>query len=136
MLSSPTFTVTLQLNHWFLSFLFSIPFISHTHNTPMYINTHHDFLIASFLQIVFFSTHFERPIGWGIHTNTHQTSMLMENQNLLSLFIFLFLGHWIHVQAAPPHSLVTQLPGFYSRFPSNHYSGYVICVHISSFCCL
>ncbi|XP_047155247.1 serine carboxypeptidase-like 20 [Vigna umbellata] len=51
--------------------------------------------------------------------------MVMENQNLLPLFVILFLAHWIHVQAAPPHSLVTQLPGFSSSFPSNHYSGYI-----------
>nr|AGV54426.1 serine carboxypeptidase-like protein [Phaseolus vulgaris] len=51
--------------------------------------------------------------------------MVMENPNLLSLFILLLLGHWIHVQAAPPHSLVAQLPGFNSNFPSKHYSGYI-----------
>jgi len=57
--------------------------------------------------------------------------MAMENQNFLSLFIILLLAHWIHVQAAPPQSRVTQLPGFNSSFPSNHYSGYVLVPHLT-----
>ncbi|CAJ1823215.1 unnamed protein product [Sphenostylis stenocarpa] len=54
--------------------------------------------------------------------------MAMEFQNLLHFWALsssLFLILLIHVQAAPPHSLVTHLPGFNSNFPSNHYSGYI-----------
>ncbi|XP_061351197.1 serine carboxypeptidase-like 20 [Gastrolobium bilobum] len=42
----------------------------------------------------------------------------------LSLCMLLF-GRWIFVEAAPPGSLITQLPGFEGNFPSKHYSGYI-----------
>ncbi|XP_057732547.1 serine carboxypeptidase-like 20 [Arachis stenosperma] len=32
---------------------------------------------------------------------------------------------WISIEAAPPSSLITQLPGFKTSFPSKHYSGYI-----------
>ncbi|MED6197214.1 Serine carboxypeptidase-like 20, partial [Stylosanthes scabra] len=44
-----------------------------------------------------------------------------------SLLLSLFLYHcWIFVEASPPGSLVTQIPGFNgNNFPSKHYSGYI-----------
>ncbi|KAL1322453.1 hypothetical protein HN51_067449 [Arachis hypogaea] len=49
------------------------------------------------------------------------------SSSLICCLLFLLLNHhyWIFVEAAPSGSLVTQLPGFDSNFPSNHYSGYI-----------
>ncbi|KAL1360577.1 serine carboxypeptidase-like 20 isoform X2 [Arachis hypogaea] len=49
------------------------------------------------------------------------------SSSLICCLLFLLLNHhyWIFVEAAPSASLVTQLPGFDSNFPSNHYSGYI-----------
>ncbi|KAK7295196.1 hypothetical protein RJT34_18101 [Clitoria ternatea] len=54
---------------------------------------------------------------------------MMGNEKILLYWALslcmLLLGHWISIEAAPPGSLITQLPGFNGRFPSKHYSGYI-----------
>lgn len=45
--------------------------------------------------------------------------------NLIIFSLFLVILSYAHVKAAPQGSLVTKLPGFSGKFPSNHYAGYV-----------
>ncbi|XP_061342571.1 serine carboxypeptidase-like 20 [Gastrolobium bilobum] len=53
---------------------------------------------------------------------------MMGNHNILlgtAISLCMVLGPWIFIEAAPPASLITKLPGFQGTFPSKHYSGYV-----------
>ncbi|MED6123841.1 Serine carboxypeptidase-like 20, partial [Stylosanthes scabra] len=54
--------------------------------------------------------------------------MIEQHHFLLCLVISslcIVLGPWISIEAAPPSSLITQLPGLKASFPSKHYSGYI-----------